>query len=86
MMNITDFPLSDRRTFIKSCLRFGIAGGLLIGAAVIGFRNRGKDQASEICQLRIPCKGCRQFNGCNFSRARIIKNTAKGEGGRRAEI
>ena len=83
-MKPAEKPPQGRRAFIKTCLRIGAGTGLLIGGAVLGFRDNDNASTQEACQLKIPCKGCNKFNGCSFSRAQTIKNSARGSGGFRA--
>ena len=83
-MKPAEQPSQDRRVFIKTCLRIGTGTGLLIGGAILGLRDTDNRSEQDICQLRIPCKGCNKFNGCRFSRAQSIKNSARGRGGSHA--
>jgi hypothetical protein len=71
----------DRREFIKTCLRFGIGGGLITTGLIISTRDKTGSGSSDICQINSPCQGCSQFSGCSLPKAEDAKKIVKSEGG-----
>jgi hypothetical protein len=81
-MNIQQSKHTNRREFIKTCLRFGIGGGLIFTGAAIGLRKNEGNGETDLCQRRSPCRGCSQYSGCNLPKALTVKETDGNRGGR----
>jgi hypothetical protein len=73
----------SRREFIKTCLRFGIGGGLILAGVVLGTRKKTADTESDQCYLSSPCRGCSQYYGCNLPKALAVKEGNSQKGGSR---
>ena len=71
----------DRREFIKTCLRFGVGGGLVTTGIFLGTRKNTTTGGSEICENSSPCDGCSQFTGCDLSKAQTAKKIEEAQGG-----
>jgi hypothetical protein len=68
-MNSNKIRLTDRRTFIRKCLRFGAGGGLVMIGAFLGFRKESPKDNNTDCTLKNPCQGCSKYQGCTLPRA-----------------
>jgi hypothetical protein len=73
----------NRREFIKTCLRFGVGGGLLFGGIALGLKS--KTDENGLCQFTSPCQGCGQYNGCNLPKKVESKNSESKKGGNRVQ-
>jgi hypothetical protein len=71
---------NSRREFIKTCLRFGVGGGLIFTGIVL---NRKETDDTNGCHLISPCHSCSQYNGCKFPKALAVKDVENREGGNR---
>jgi hypothetical protein len=71
----------SRREFFKTCLRFGVGGGLIFGGIALGLREKSNDGQSNLCQFSSPCQGCGQFNGCTLPKRRVVDKVRDKEGG-----
>jgi len=67
-----------RREFIKTCLRFGIGGGLIFAGIALGTRKRTDTNESDLCEITSPCQGCSQYSGCSLPKAQKFKSSAEG--------
>ena len=72
-MNILQSNNKTRREFIKTCLRFGVGGGLLFTGIVVGTRKKFVSKNNDLCQLSTPCRGCSKYSGCNLPQALVEK-------------
>ena len=71
----------SRREFLKSCLRFGVGGGLVITGLALGLRKKSDESESDLCQISSPCNGCSQYKGCNLPKAAAVKKNEHPQGG-----
>lgn len=74
MKNNRNFK-KDRREFVKTCLRYGLGGGLLITGAILGFREQNPEEGTSDCSLKNPCQGCSKYTGCSLPKAQNAKTT-----------
>jgi hypothetical protein len=81
-MNQLPFTYKNRREFIKTCLRFGIGGGLVFAGIALGRRKNTGGNENEICQFRSPCQNCSKYSGCNLPQALLEKKENNPEGGK----
>jgi len=70
----------NRREFIKTCLRFGVGGGLIFSGIALSLRKKSDNTGNDLCQLSSPCRGCSKYSGCNLPRALDVKKSVKKEG------
>jgi hypothetical protein len=73
----------SRREFIKTCLRFGVGGGLIFTGIVLITRNETDDNKSDQCYISSPCGGCSQYSGCDLPKALVAKEENSMKGGNR---
>ena len=71
---------TDRREFVKTCVRFCVGGGLIFTGVVLSTR---ESDDTNTCQLSSPCHGCSQYNGCKLPKALAVKDAEGKEGGNR---
>lgn len=64
-----DTKLIKRRDALRTGLRLGGLGGLVVLAAGIRMRNGSCDTGS-------PCEGCPAFVGCGLPKAKQVRQTA----------
>jgi len=81
-MNKLPFKYRNRREFIKTCLRFGIGGGLLLAGIALGRRKKTSSNESDFCQLRSPCQNCSKYSGCTLPKAHLERKGENPEGGK----
>jgi hypothetical protein len=72
---------TSRREFIKTCLRFGVGGGLILGGVALGLREKSDNSQGDLCQFSSPCQGCGQFNGCTLPKRQAVDKVGHKEGG-----
>jgi hypothetical protein len=72
---------NNRREFLKTCLRFGIGGGLVFTGITLGLRKKNDNTENDSCQISSPCRGCLKYNGCSLPRALDVKKSAERKGG-----
>lgn len=80
---MVEFINKSRREFLKTCLRFGVGGGLIFAGIVLGTRKKTDDAESGQCYLSSPCRGCSQYTGCNLPKALAVKEGESQKGGSR---
>lgn len=69
-----------RREFMKTCLRFGIGGGLVVSGIALGLRKKTDGDGNDLCQLNSPCQGCSKYSGCSLPKAQTVKKKKNPEG------
>ena len=72
-----------RREFIKTCLRFGVGGGLVFVGTVLGIRKKIGLRENDPCSINPKCQNCSRYSGCILPQARREKENAGLEGGTR---
>ena len=73
MKNNWNFKQS-RREFIKTVLRYGLGGGLVLTGAILGFREKTHEDGTSDCTLKDPCQGCSKYSGCSLPKAQNAKS------------
>jgi len=79
-MHILQSKHKTRREFIKTCLRFGVGGGLVASGIALGLRKKTESNGNDLCQLSSPCQGCSKYSGCRLPKALDAKNHSVPEG------
>jgi hypothetical protein len=64
-----DLGSGSRREFLKTGLRAGVFGGLVLTGTLLGLRTPSRRGDSPACLIDLPCRSCRQLSGCAEPRA-----------------
>jgi len=63
----------NRRDFLKSSLRNGLLGGIVLFSGFLGWRKIRSGNSENSCTFRLPCKECKILSNCEDSKARKFK-------------
>jgi hypothetical protein len=80
-MKFSETKYKTRREFIKTCLRFGIGGGLILTGIALGLRKKAGNIETDLCQLSTRCGGCSKYNDCKLPQAITAKKEEGGHNG-----